>query len=60
MKVTKNKNGTFDLTEVSAGKLIAIVNAINDLQKTNFSITPVQKDVRDILHNTIYFWQLKE
>ncbi len=44
MKITKNKNGTFNLSEVSEGKLMAIVNAID-----KHSISVVQADVRTII-----------
>jgi hypothetical protein len=48
MKITKNKNGTFDLKEVSMGKLMAIVNAINH---TSEPVSIVAQDVRDIIAN---------
>lgn len=50
MTIKKNKNGTYDITEVSLGKLMAVVNAIDDLQ-TMQNISAVQTDVRDIIKN---------
>lgn len=50
MNIKKNKNGTFDITDVSLGKLMAIVNAVNTLQEDH-AITAVQADVRSIIEN---------
>lgn len=50
MNIKKNTEGTYDLTNVSLGKLMAIVNAINRLHVNN-SITVVQDDVRNIINN---------
>lgn len=51
MIIKKNKKGTFDLTEVSLGKLMAIVSAIEKLEKNNLSTTSVQDDVKDLISN---------
>lgn len=51
MIVKKNKDNTFDLKGVSAGKLMAIVNAIDRLENTDMGPTAIQKDVRDIIRN---------
>ncbi len=47
MKVTKKKDGTFDLTGLTAGKLLSIVNAI-DKQAVP---TSVANDVRNTIVN---------
>lgn len=52
MKITKNKNGTFNLTEVSEGKLLAIVHAIDKLHEKH-SISAVQADVRSIIKTSL-------
>ena len=51
MKIKKNKKGTFDITEVSLGKLMAIVSAIEKLEKNSLSTTSVQDDVKNIINN---------
>jgi hypothetical protein len=51
MVIKKNKQGTFDITGVSLGKLMAIVNAIDKVGTP----TAVQSDVRAaIFHNPDY------
>ena len=50
MIIKKNKKGTFDLTEVSLGKLMAIVSAIDKLE-TKGNLTSVQDDVRNLIKN---------
>lgn len=50
MKIKQNENGTFDLTEVSLGKMMAIFNAIDLLDRVG-KITAVQADVRDLIGN---------
>lgn len=51
MVIKKNKQGTFDITGVSLGKLMAIVNAIDKVGVP----TAVQSDVRaTIFHNPDY------
>jgi hypothetical protein len=47
MKITKKKDDTFDLTGVTAGKLLAIVNAIDK----QVIPTSVANDVRNIIVN---------
>lgn len=51
MIIKKNKKGTFDITEVSLGKLMAIVSAIEKLEKNSLSTTSVQDDVKSIINN---------
>lgn len=56
MNIKKNKKGTYDLTGVSLGKLMAIVSAIDSLGTSSSPVafrpaTPVQQDVRDIIKN---------
>lgn len=50
MVIKKNKNGTFDLQGMTAGKLIAIHAAVDLLEKQG-NATTVLKDVRDIIKN---------
>lgn len=51
MNIKRNKKGTFDLTGVSLGKLMAIVNSVERLQNNDMGPTVVQQDVRDIIKN---------
>lgn len=56
MNIKKSKKGTYDITGVSLGKLIAIVNAIDSLGASSSPTafrpaTAVQQDVRDIIKN---------
>lgn len=51
MIIKKNKKGTFDITGVSLGKLMAIVNAIDRLENNDMGPTTVQCDVRGIIKN---------
>jgi hypothetical protein len=50
MNIKKNKKGTYDITDVSLGKLMAIANAITTLQGGH-AITAVQADVRGAIEN---------
>lgn len=50
MQIQKNKKGTYDLTGVSLGKLIALHAAI-DLLESQGNATAVSKDVRDLIKN---------
>jgi len=47
MIVKRNKQGTFDLTGVSIGKLLAIVSAIEKIEKPS----PVQMDIKNLIRN---------
>lgn len=51
MTIKKNKKGTYDITGMSLGKLMAIENAINRLQDNDMGPSSVQVDVRDIIKN---------
>lgn len=51
MQITKNKKGTYDLTGVTAGKLMAIVHSLDSLEAEKGRISVVSADVRDIIKN---------
>jgi hypothetical protein len=57
MQITKNKNGTYDLTGVSFGKLMAIVHSLDELEELHEKnrISSVAADVRDIIKNNPEF-----
>lgn len=52
MKITKNKNGSFNLEGVSVGKLLAIVNAIDNQKNPP---TSVAQDVKNLITNNREF-----
>ena len=57
MKITRNKNGTFNLGEVSLGKLMAIVNSID---KCPGQLTTLQIEVRDLIRNNYDYKAFKK
>jgi uncharacterized protein (UPF0335 family) len=48
MNIKKNKKGTYDLTNVTAGKLMAIVSSITMLGN---KASTVSQDVKNIIEN---------
>jgi hypothetical protein len=52
MNIQKNQRGNYDLTNVSPGKMLAILNAMNALEMKK-PLSSVQADVRDLVEQAL-------